>query len=504
MEWNQGYIADIEYIHGFYAELAPEQLAMAAVMRGNRAPSLSEGFTYFEMGCGQGDSLNLLAAANPQGRFYGNDFNPSHVAGAQALASAAGLENVTILEKSFQELATLELPQFDFICLHGIYAWISTENRKAIVDFIRTRLKAGGLVYVSYNCLPGWSATAPLRRLMTDYAHAGGGTLPQQVDRALAFTTRLRDLKAGFFTPSPLLDGRLAQIQSASRTYLAHEYFNTHWTPFYHADVVRDLGEAKLSYVGPANYAEHFEFMHLAEPALKVLAEIQEPVLRETVKDFLTNAVFRKDIFTRGRMALPLAEQRAAVAAKRFILTIPRAEVVLKVRFPIGEVNLLPEIYNPVLDELDKGPRTLAELIAALVPNVTAERVQQALLVLLASGHVLLAPADLFKQRKEATDRFNAVVIERSNQSDELQFLASPVSGSGVFVDLVDRLFLSASQKNQDLVTVAWAALQARNQVMLKNGKPLATPEENLQELKERATVFTEKRLPRLQKLGIS
>ena len=503
MEWNQGYISDIEYIHGFYAELAPEQLAMVALMRGNRAPALSEGFTYFEMGCGQGDSLNLLAAANPQGRFYGNDFNPSHVAGAQALASAAGLENVTILEKSFQELATLDLPQFDFICLHGIYAWISAENRKAIVDFIRTRLKAGGLVYVSYNCLPGWSATAPLRRLMTDYAHAGGGTLPQQVDRALSFTSRLRDLKVGFFTPSPLLDGRLAQLQSASRTYLAHEYFNTHWTPFYHADVVRDMGEAKLSFVAPASYVEHFEFLQLPEPALRLLAEIQEPVLRETVKDFLTNAVFRKDVFTRGRLALPLAEQRAIIAAKRFMLSTPRAEIVLKMRFPIGEINLLPEIYNPVLDELEKGSRTLAELSTALVPGVPLERVQQAVLVLLASGHVVLAPTGYGAQRKESTDRFNAVVIERANQSDELQFLASPVTGTGIFIDLVDRLFLSALQKDQELTTFAWDALRARNQVILKEGKPLNTPEENLQELKERATLFTEKRLPRLQKLGI-
>ena len=503
MEWNEGYISDIEYIHGFYPELAPEQLAMVALMRGNRAPALTEGFTYFELGCGQGDSLNLLAAANPQGRFYGNDFNPSHVAGAQALASAAGLENVTILEKSFQELANVELPQFDFICLHGIYAWISAENRKAIVDFIRTRLKSGGLVYVSYNCLPGWSATAPLRRLMTDYAHAGGGTLTQQVEKALGFTARLRDLKTGFFTPNPLLESRLAQIQSASRTYLAHEYFNTHWTPFYHADVVRDMGEAKLSFVAPANYSEHFEFLYLAEPALKLLAEIQEPVLRETVKDFLTNSVFRKDVFTRGRLALPPAEQRALLAAKRFVLSTPRAEVVLKLRFPVGEINLLPEIYNPVLDELEKGSRSLTELFAALAATVPGDRVQQALLVLLSSGHVLLVPEGYSEQRKSATDRFNAVVIERANQSDELQFLASPVACNGIFVDLVDRLFLNALKKGQDLATYAWEALRARNQVMVKNGKPLGTIDENLQELKERATLFTEKRLPRLQKLGI-
>ena len=308
----------------------------------------------------------------------------------------------------------------------------------------------------------------------------------------------------GFFTPSPSLDLRLTQIQSASRTYLAHEYFNTHWTPFYHADVVRDMAEAKLSFVAPASYLEHFEFLQLAESSLQILAEIQEPVLRETVKDFLTNAVFRKDIFTRGRMAIPLSEQRATLATKRFVLATPRADIMLKIRFPIGEINLLPEIYNPVLDELAKGPRTLAELFAALVPGVPQERVQKAVLVLMASGSVLLAPTGLTEQRKAATDQFNSVVIDRASQSDELQFLASPVAGTGIFVELLDRLFLSALKKNEDPVAFAWEAIRARNQVLLKAGKPLTTPEENLQEIKERLAVFTEKRLPRLQKLGIA
>ena len=503
MEWTQGYIADIEYVHGFYPELSPDQMAMATLLRSSRPPSLDEGFTYFELGCGQGDSLNLLAACNPQGRFYGNDFNPTHVAGAQALAKAAGLDNVTILEKSFQELATADLPQFDFICLHGIYTWVSEENRKAIADFIRTRLKSGGLVYISYNCLPGWAATAPLRRLMTEYAHSGGGTVLQQVDRALSFTNRLRDLKMGYFAANPAVDGRLAQIQSASRSYLAHEYFHKDWTPFYHADVARDLAEAKLSYVCPAGYVEHIEFLWLSEPARVLLGEIQEPVLWETVKDFLTNTVFRRDIFTRGRMTLPPAELRTILAAKRFVLATPRAEVTLKLRFPIGEINLVPEIYNPVLDALAKGPISLAELFTA-IPSLTPDKIQQAVLVLLASSHVRLAPTGFSVQRQAATDRFNAVVIERASQSDELQYLASPVVATGIMVDLVDRLFLSAQKNRKPLVDFAWSALCARNQVLLKDGKPLATPDENLKALAERAKNFTEKTVIQLQKLGIS
>ena len=51
------------------------------------------------------------------------------------------------------------------------------------------------------------------------------------------------------------------------------------------------------------------------------------------------------------------------------MLATPRADVPLTVRFPVGDVSLLPEVYNPVLDELDKGPCTLTDLWAALVPG---------------------------------------------------------------------------------------------------------------------------------------
>ena len=51
---------------------------------------------------------------------------------------------------------------------------------------------------------------------------------------------------------------------------------------------------------------------------------------------------------------------------------------------------------------------------------------------MLASGHVVLAPTGFEDERKDATGRFNAVVVERALQGDDLQFLASPVSCSGV------------------------------------------------------------------------
>jgi len=64
-------------------------------------------------------------------------------------ADASG-SGATLLEDSFAELAARpELPEFDIIGLHGVWTWISDENSRVIVDFIRRKLRAGGILYIS-------------------------------------------------------------------------------------------------------------------------------------------------------------------------------------------------------------------------------------------------------------------------------------------------------------------------------------------------------------------
>src|SRR5262249_33239779 len=152
-----------------YAELAPGFLAFACARQGVRPPRLGAGTRYLELGCGQGYGLALLAAANPAMDFIGVDFNPAHIAGARRLAEAAGLTNVAF--EDFGSGQVLDLPaerlgRFDIVVLHGVYSWVSAENRAAIVEILDRAVTPGGLVYVSYNALPGWSANAPLQRFI--------------------------------------------------------------------------------------------------------------------------------------------------------------------------------------------------------------------------------------------------------------------------------------------------------------------------------------------------
>ena len=175
-DWSSGYVVDVTYTHGFYGELAPSFLAFAALLQGYAAPGRDgEPVTYCELGCGQGRTVNLLAGANPQVQFYANDFNPAHIAGARNLARTAKLSNVHFFDDSFAEfVSNRDLPPFDIVSLHGIYSWISEENRSHIVRFIKERLKPGGLVYISYNAMPGWAPLMPLRRMLAEYAAAQG------------------------------------------------------------------------------------------------------------------------------------------------------------------------------------------------------------------------------------------------------------------------------------------------------------------------------------------
>jgi len=501
--WTEGYVAEIEYTSGFYAEQAPAHLALAAHLARVQAPAIDRPFAYFEMACGQGLTSNLLAAANPQGHFFANDFNPTHILNARRLAAEAGIGNVTFLEKSFAELAEVELPEFDFITLHGIYSWVSAENRRAIVDFIRRKLKPGGVVYVSYNCLPGWAAMAPLRRLMWEHAARQSGPMPAKVAAALEFAEKLDKAGARYFAANQQIRPRLEKMRKQSPNYLVHEYLNMDWELLYHADVVRDMAAAKLSFAGSAHFAEQIDELVAQPQARPLLDGVSDPVLRETVKDFLINQQFRRDVFVRGAPRLSARTQREVMTATRFVLAVPRDACTLAVRVPVGQVKLPEATFAPILDALAAGPRTAQEIAAPKSADGTAQAWRR-LAVLAAVGYARpAAPADA--EARASTTRFNDAVLRRIIGGDELNMLASPVLGSGTRIDLVHRLFLAAlHQRHEDIVAFAWQWLSGRHQVLRKDGKPLQGAEENRQELARLADDFAGKTLPLLRRLGVT
>ncbi|MFO1162424.1 MAG: methyltransferase regulatory domain-containing protein [Reyranellaceae bacterium] len=512
MDWTFGYVTDLDYTHGYYRELQPDILKLACLSAGI-APPMGDSLSYLELGFGQGLSVNVHAAANP-GAFWGTDFNPSQAAHAEALAAAAGT-GAKLFDQSFADFARRsDLPQFDIIALHGIWTWISAENRQVIVDLIRHRLRVGGLVYVSYNCFPGWAPAEPLRHLMTlhsDLAGSDAAGTAGKVEGALKFAKDIADSGALYFKQNALVAERLKRITEQNRNYLAHEYFNRDWDLMAFSEVARILGEAKLTFVASAHLLDHIDGVNLTPDGAKLLNGIQHPVLRQSVRDYLVNQQFRRDIFVKGLRRLAPLERLEALQLQPFVLTTQPADVPLKITGALGEGTLQEPIYRPLLEVLAENghePKILRRITAHdKAKSVPVPHVIEAMLALTGGGHVTPARTPTSATRAQSK-ALNQAITMRSRSAADINHFASPVSGGGVAISRLEQLLLMAN--NQGKTTPAaqaewtWGILQSQGQRLVKEGKTLEQPQDNIAHLTGMAELFASKRLQILKALEIA
>ena len=455
-DWSDGYVTNTEYTSHFYPFLSPTSQNFALLLSGVMPVDLQAGYTYCELGCGQGYTTAVLAASNSNGRFWGVDFNPSHIAGANKMKAAAGLTNVEFLEKSFAELAGMaDLPAFDFISLHGVWSWISAANRAAIAAFIYARLKPGGIVYISYNALPGWAAIAPLRQLMVETQRHKSDIDADAVDNAIALARRMNDLGAGYFKANPAAAVNLDQLSKSPRNYLIHEYFNRDWSPSYFSDVAAELRPSKLSFGCSSDIIEQLDQICISPEAQALLKEQQDPIARETIRDYFRNPRFRRDLFTRGARKLSQAERAEAVQNLRLTLVAPPPAFPLQINVPVGSITLPAEPNTRIVALLAERPLTLPQLMAdAEVAKHGHQTIFQMLLMLVAHG--ILQPAlsaSAAEAGLEAAARFNRAMLFQP-VALESQTLASSVLGNGHPVPRVDQ-FIMALERGGTSITAA-------------------------------------------------
>lgn len=510
--WSSGYVTEVDYTHGFYQELMPSQIRFATLSKGFRSNTdVADGMTYCELGCGQGVTANLLAAANPEIEVYATDFNPGHAYNACRLADEAALKNVHFFDDSFSEFEQRrDLPQFNIISLHGIYSWVTKEHRDTIVRFIDKRLKPGGLVYISYNCLPGWAGPAPLRQLMRMHVENASGILTDNIGGALNFLEELHAEGARYFKSISGIDDRLKDLNNKGKNYIAHEYLNREWSPFYHSDVVSDLSSARLSYLSTMDIIEHVDDVNLTRSQKDILDRMSDPAFRETTRDYIVNRQFRKDVFGRGVLALSTQEAREEWLDTRFVLPVRAQDVSMKVKTILGEVSIHEETCRPLIDALDAagGHARLRDLVRdPAVARLGWARLQRILRLLVGDRALHPGPSGVLDmdRRKESTTLFNKAVLKQSIYSDKLKVLASPVTGGGVSVGRLPRLLLLAHmEKKENQTEFVWGIMKNQTQKLSKEGKVLETEAENISFLREKNDNFIKEILPVLQRLGIA
>ncbi|MCB2108031.1 MAG: methyltransferase regulatory domain-containing protein [Rhodobacteraceae bacterium] len=502
---TDGYFTDLPYLAHYIRELNPHVIRAALNFNSVPAPDTYKSFSYMELGFGAGLSLVVNAAANPHADFYGVDLMQKHVDDVRDVARAAGIENLRADAIGFAQLDDQDYPDFDFIVLHGVWSWINEQNRQRILGFIARKLKSTGVVYVSYNVMTGWAALLPFRHLLKIKHDRAAGSADQRIRDALQQAAELEKAGAKYFKGNPAASEKLKNSLTMAPAYLAHEYLNADWAPFAFESVAADMGDLGLAFGGSAESVFNIAPFNFTAAGQKLIAQANDLIEAETLKDVLLNQRFRRDVYvatgkysTRNAM---LADLKTTLFAG---LVTPELYPQVSLQTALGIFKGKMPSHRALIDTLAEKPDALENLLThPALASFTIEDVAGSLAFLLAARAVGTAlPPDLQERARPACDRLNAWLLSNANDGAVSPVLASPVLGGGFELPLQD--FLIMANRGPTAAERAFEGLKARGQSFLGGDGQSLSDSVAVENLKRRAEQFAKEPGSILKALGLA
>ena len=434
--WSRGYPVGFGYTQSFQPELAPLHLDYALASRGCRGPGGGAGrrFRYCELGCGRGVTLCMLAATNPHGAFVGYDFMPGHIAAARRLAEEAELDNVRFEEMDFAALAAGAdpAPPFDYVALHGVYAWVDIDTRREIVAILRDRTAPGAAVYVGYNAMPGWAYLEPLRRVFNEASQAvRGGTASEAAEAGKAAVEAWIAVDPN----RPMVGEAWRRLKRFSSSFLLHELGVSQAGGLWSSEVAGELAAAKLRFVALARLIENFDALQFPAAFKAFLQQADRSGFGTVARDVLKNRVFRSDVFVRGLPDMNAAEAEAVLGGFHVVAAgiSPRSdedEDVDEDEFDDGVAPGIDEaLEKQVLDAVGDDVVRIGDIGGGLDASTRT----RAVAALIALGRLrLAADPELAAAAAAASARMAAVAARRLALHASLPALPSARLGSAM------------------------------------------------------------------------
>lgn len=277
------------------SETHPASLGAIAALFDRKPPPFS-GCRVLEIGCGEAVNLMSLALGAPRAEFVGIDLAEAPVAQGRALAAAAGLGNVSLCARDITA-GSEGLGLFDYIIAHGVYAWVPAGVREALMRLCGACLKPDGLLFVSYNVLPGCHLREALRDLMCDAA-AGLDDPLQRVDAARTALARAIELwsEADPFQNALIVEARDALKRPAA--VLFHDELGGVYAPQFISAVAAAARAVGLDYLCDAKADRNAEALF---PSAKFADNARADWARfEQAQDFADMRRFRRSVFCRA------------------------------------------------------------------------------------------------------------------------------------------------------------------------------------------------------------
>ncbi len=500
------FLRDVDYQSSFFPMMAPAHLNYVCATNGLEGPPVESGFSYCEIGCGVGKTTNILAAANPNGRFWGIDISRRHIDAARELAAGGKLDNVEFILADISDFDASALPRFDYVALHGVYSWVPEGVRNAIIGFIDDKLAPGGVVYISYNALPGGGGTSAVAQYFLHAAERYDGDATDKAARILADLEDMRKKEAPIFVLNPIANHILDRLREADISYVAHEFLAPSWRPFNFAEINALMAGIGLRFAGDSILAANIVEYSVPKEFIEWIAGISDPLRRETEKDFICNRGFRNDIYVRPVAGDAGRDGHGALRRIAFGLNVMPIEVRKSIKVPGGHVELSGQWFERLSELLAYDVLTLPEIMEdpALQTYPEAEILKG--LTVFSFGHELCP----FRARRgplppdspSIVPALNRVLLDAYDDFRFQFFLASPLSGSGVRLKPIEALLLRGILADRTakeiLLDLFGFGLKLR-----ADGRELTGGDEDVEVIAGMIESFRAGKIPKLVQLGL-
>jgi SAM-dependent methyltransferase len=512
------YVQDIEFRSQVVPVQTPLQMSLSMALAGYIPPAFEKSFTYCDICCGDGKTVNALASLNKESIFYGIDSNPDHIAKAKKTAEALGLTNVNFIHASIADIVPEDFPTFDFITINRAYSWLEEPLKQKVLQFVSSRLKDNGIFYVEYMALPGRVSIAPLWKLIQMLTPPEKFSSPKERGKRALFFLRLLARRGMFYLQANPPAARAAQFyltQTKSDEYfIDHFIYNalaSGFRPMFFYEMNADASKYGLKFIGSVDPALNDLEISVPPTQVPTFFEITEPEMVEVVKDFIRNTMDRRDLFSKNPefnldKAISYLKERIKIFP-----SVPLSEV-RRVLNIIGgyRIPLKGGIYDKIFKLLDEGkPYLTIEDLNEFPPK----QIIKAITRIFATEDFTVSYRVPFKCPPNYEDlkfsislKINELLLDEAFENFTACVLVSPITlGAGITLNNLEVVILKALIETNnktliDKVSETLSKIEKPVQIFegIKNANTLKK-----EEIEQIVFAFIKRKLPLLIKLEI-
>lgn len=314
----------VAYPSAVFIQTHPERLAALMLLAGLQ-PVDPRQARILEIG--GGDCLNLLsfAALWPDCEAHGFDLSEVAIARGSAFARAAGLENVALLVEDIME-AHERYPagSFDYVIVHGVYAWVPDAVREACMALVAHVLSDDGVAMISYNAMPGGHVRLIMREMLM---HEVGeiDEFEARIDAARSFLEDYARPREGDEALATTLRQQAESMLKRPDSVLFHDELGDCYHPQRLIDVVRAGAQYGLRHLTDAGRNRHLDGF-LPDGAEMPDDPDYAVMMAASRDDYASLRYFRHTLFVRGDQPIDRAIDAERIAGLYLSTRLRRQE----------------------------------------------------------------------------------------------------------------------------------------------------------------------------------